>query len=85
MNMKRRIDRLEADSPENAMSVRVLFKREGEPDPVIDPPLQINEKALTVVFVDTEKRAATRVRAGMARESSGSRSTSGGRPDMGNS
>lgn len=51
MTMNRRVEKLEAAAPENAVSYRVLRKRKGDPDPVIDPPLGPNEKVIVVSFV----------------------------------
>jgi hypothetical protein len=56
MHMNRRLEKLETQLPENAFSVRVLFKHEGEPDPVVDPPLNALEKQIMVVFVDPKRR-----------------------------
>jgi hypothetical protein len=52
MSMQRRLGRLEAALPENAPSVRILFKSEGEPDPVVEPPLRPGEQAIVTVFVN---------------------------------
>ena len=65
MTIKRRLEKLEAAIPEAAFSVRVLFKRDGEATPPIDPPLRPNEMALVVNFV-SGRSLATRPTLGTA-------------------
>jgi hypothetical protein len=55
MTIVRRLERLEAAQPENSMSFRVLFKHDGEPDPVVDPPLGSNERLIMVNYVDPRR------------------------------
>ncbi|MES3054590.1 hypothetical protein O6V14_02995 [Sphingomonas faeni] len=50
INLTRRMTKLETEAPGQAM-VRVLFKKDGEPDPVADPPLLPSERAIIVNFV----------------------------------
>lgn len=56
MQMNRRLEKLEAVSPENIDSYRVMFKHEGEPNSVIDPPLKPNEQPIIVTFVASQAR-----------------------------
>ncbi|KQM62676.1 hypothetical protein ASE75_13685 [Sphingomonas sp. Leaf17] len=50
-NLIRRTERLEIEAPEQGDKVRVLFRNSGDPDPVADPPLLPNERAIIVTFV----------------------------------
>ncbi len=56
MQMNRRVEKLELALPENALSFRVLFKREGEADPMINPPLAPGERPILVQFVNARRR-----------------------------
>ena len=51
INLTRRMTKLESEAPGQDAMVRVLFKKDGEPDPVADPPLLPSERAIIVNFV----------------------------------
>lgn len=51
INLTRRMTKLETEAPGQDAMVRVLFKKDGEPDPVADPPLLPSERAIIVNFV----------------------------------
>ncbi|MEG3166397.1 hypothetical protein U1701_17590 [Sphingomonas sp. PB2P19] len=51
INLTRRMEKLETEAPGQGPMVRVLFKRNGDPDPVADPPLLPSERAIVVNFV----------------------------------
>lgn len=51
INLTRRMAKLETEAPGQDAMVRVLFKKDGEPDPVADPPLRPSEQVIVVNFV----------------------------------
>lgn len=51
INLTRRMEKLETEAPGLGDRVRVLFKADGDPDPVADPPLLPSERAIVVNFV----------------------------------
>lgn len=51
INLTRRMTKLETEAPGQDGLVRVLFKKDGDPDPVADPPLLPSERVIVVNFV----------------------------------
>jgi hypothetical protein len=50
-NLTRRMTKLETEAPGQDAMVRVLFKKDGDPDPVAEPPILPTERAIIVNFV----------------------------------
>ena len=51
INLTRRMTKLETEAPGLGDRVRVLFKANGDPDPVADPPLLPSDRVIVVNFV----------------------------------
>ncbi len=56
INLTRRMAKLETEAPGQDGLVRVLFKKDGDPDPVADPPLRSSERVIVVNFVPSKER-----------------------------
>ena len=55
INLTRRMTKLETEAPGQDGLVRVMFKKDGDPDPVAEPPLLPSERAIIVNFVPPSK------------------------------